>query len=667
MFMPQHLDMFLGSWSEKSLRCFQCTACKPGEIGVELYKGVCLHHCSQNHTCGKSSKFQVSGSVDCRDCENAPLWSDLVREMARRACRQHDWPRVPLRSYTYHIGFETGNLADGRWGIIEKDPVLLEKIQLWGEDAGAVDTQSRVGGFHFHRDHLDELGLRFQFDEYNMKIKRDLEPQVPAGVQLVNASASSVEHTRACFDGPHHGHYLISCAVDDRVVFRSCMTFKSLASAQSACLKFDSCGGVTEIKPRVFTLRSGSKIVRMPASLKCSDWILPRSWVRRRIYNTSISSTGPAGRGTKSQLSPAAWLRCSLAAPPEMRHALQCAQCSECNSGSKRDGGVAVACPGCFQNAGKGVCQAFCSSSGFCGISYSYSNRGTDCRACKHHYNLSNSKSLAELGLIRPLQQIGTEPAAASARRRVLYRVASWDRYGGDSKDGGGGSKDGGGGSKDTVARPGIRNVTFERTGLHPPSRPKGTDQVTSWGVVLPFHGKAGSQRLKLMNATWHSLCRAMRYADESKSRLYEFNVLAIDDTGTRINASSKFHSDRIDGSKDLSRNWKRTATHTDVPNFENAELQERWSREWRDSCAAASLKLLVRIEGKKNISENVKLGFEWAAKQNQFDFVTNFDSDLLVTKSFFIEMEHDYWRAREYCDAPAISGYTSNIMPKRW
>ena len=122
--------------------------------------------------------------------------------------------------------------------------------------------------------------------------------------------------------------------MDDSVVFRSCLTFNKLVRAQSACLQFDSCGGVTEMYDGVFTLRVGSKLAHVPGSRECRQWIMPRSWVRRRVHTIPTTAAGE-GHGEGE-----VWQRCAVTPLPAMRKALRCAECSACEAGSHRDGGV---------------------------------------------------------------------------------------------------------------------------------------------------------------------------------------------------------------------------------------------------------------------------------------------------------------------------------------
>ena len=149
--------------------------------------------------------------------------------------------------------------------------------------------------------------------------------------------------------------------------------------------------------------------------------------------------------------------------------------------------------------------------------------------------------------------------------------------------------------------------------------------QRQRWGVVLPFHG--GSERLRIANASWHSLCRAMRAAQD----LIEFHVLAIDDSGNSVARSKQ---------------------------------EQPWLAERQDVCRANNLASLTLVEGKMSISENIRLGYAWAS---QFDYITNIDSDLLVIQPFFLNLARDYVAAQNHCTYAAISGYTSNIMGRAY
>ena len=48
-----------------------------------------------------------------------------------------------------------------------------------------------------------------------------------------------------------------------------------------------------------------------------------------------------------------------------------------------------------------------------------------------------------------------------------------------------------------------------------------------SWGIVFPVHGEIVSKRSDIANASWYSICRAIRLMPSD-----DFNVLVIDDHG---------------------------------------------------------------------------------------------------------------------------------------
>jgi hypothetical protein len=51
---------------------------------------------------------------------------------------------------------------------------------------------------------------------------------------------------------------------------------------------------------------------------------------------------------------------------------------------------------------------------------------------------------------------------------------------------------------------------------------------ASQWGVVFPYHAQAGTGRHKLTEASWLSLCRAIREAQD----LGTFHIMLIDDAG---------------------------------------------------------------------------------------------------------------------------------------
>ena len=87
---------------------------------------------------------------------------------------------------------------------------------------------------------------------------------------------------------------------------------------------------------------------------------------------------------------------------------------------------------------------------------------------------------------------------------------------------------------------------------------------------------------MQIVNATWLSMCRAMRKA---QGRIH-FHVIAIDDSG------------------------HIPTTHSDS-NFTGVghDQHKAWLRQWRATCATPNLQTLERIEGSRSIAKNMRTG----------------------------------------------------------
>ena len=160
-----------------------------------------------------------------------------------------------------------------------------------------------------------------------------------------------------------------------------------------------------------------------------------------------------------------------------------------------------------------------------------------------------------------------------------------------------------------------------------PPTASTG-NQSNQWGIVIPFHHKQGSRRMKLAEATWQSLCRAMGAAKVLEGGAPTFNVMMIDDSGA-IDAGYKR---RNDGSGTI-----QTYTGRQGP---EATASEAWVQTQRIKCEKSNkdvkLGTVVRLEGFHDISLNMQRGFRWAS---QYDYIVNIDSDLLLIPDFFVRM----------------------------
>jgi hypothetical protein len=85
--------------------------------------------------------------------------------------------------------------------------------------------------------------------------------------------------------------------------------------------------------------------------------------------------------------------------------------------------------------------------------------------------------------------------------------------------------------------------------------------------------------RMNITKAAWLSLCRAMRFPQGKQQHLL-FHLIGIDDSGAPIEAS--------------------------------------WLADWRERCAAPNLQTLEHVVGLRSISDNMRLGFRWAAARTR-------------------------------------------------
>jgi hypothetical protein len=164
-----------------------------------------------------------------------------------------------------------------------------------------------------------------------------------------------------------------------------------------------------------------------------------------------------------------------------------------------------------------------------------------------------------------------------------------------------------------------------------------------SWTVIFPFHGGAGSQRLKVVNASWHSLCRAMRTVQGHPAFIGGFRVVAVDDTGAMGTGHQLLLGDK--------------------------------------RACSAKLARLERLRGRGDAGRNVEVGLQWASQHAAYDsdFVMTLESDMLLRADYFVLMLGDYRREQRRartthhlrqkpgrglgCQAPLMvlsSGYTS-------
>ena len=115
----------------------------------------------------------------------------------------------------------------------------------------------------------------------------------------------------------------------------------------------------------------------------------------------------------------------------------------------------------------------------------------------------------------------------------------------------------------------------------------KPVNRGVRWAVLFPFHGKAGSQRISTVKASWLSLTRAIKEARTLHSA-WTFEIMLLDDS---------------DGA------WTPTA---------DSGLADIWR------CAGNCTE-----PGK--IATHTMRGYRWAAIERRADMITNIEGDDLL------------------------------------
>ena len=139
-------------------------------------------------------------------------------------------------------------------------------------------------------------------------------------------------------------------------------------------------------------------------------------------------------------------------------------------------------------------------------------------------------------------------------------------------------------------------------------------------GLVFPFTGAAGSARARIVEASWTTLCRAMRAYPSLTVR-----IIVFDDSQKEMTSEGP-----------------------------------AWFKQGKEACAP-NLQTLIRRQGLGFVSGNIDAGFRWA-NDTGVDFLMNMDSDLLLIEGFFGAIMFDYAQAVPLCAAnlPVVSGYSS-------
>lgn len=181
---------------------------------------------------------------------------------------------------------------------------------------------------------------------------------------------------------------------------------------------------------------------------------------------------------------------------------------------------------------------------------------------------------------------------------------------------------------------------------LRPSKRPPDDSGKRSWGIVFPVHGddgEGGQHRAAIANASWVSLCRAIRNSDDL------FHVVFIDDKGGPESGTFKEPEGFV--------------RYVGRAGFDSLSTTT-WEAEMRQACGASNLVTLQRLQGFHNIDQNMRRGYRWAS---QFDLLMNIDSDLFFVPDFFERMLRDHHRRQQTCKYPIISGYTSALFDRAY
>jgi len=123
------------------------------------------------------------------------------------------------------------------------------------------------------------------------------------------------------------------------------------------------------------------------------------------------------------------------------------------------------------------------------------------------------------------------------------------------------------------------------------PTNVEGASDLVRWGIVFPFHGNKGSQRLRSVQMAWASIARAVKFSVDIQNKKYKpwsFDVLFVDDSDDQ--------------------SWL-----PDTP------ILNTWRCSRKENCTA-----------KGWIYMHLKRGYRWAYESNM-DYIIHFDSDLLL------------------------------------
>jgi hypothetical protein len=103
-------------------------------------------------------------------------------------------------------------------------------------------------GIHYDWNGDKEMGLGFQWDEFSMRLREEAFPH--HGKRFYGLAKADGKPTTdiGCFDGPFSGKRLLHCAGDAAAAqsAKYCFSYGSLAHAQHACLRLESCSGVVQ-------------------------------------------------------------------------------------------------------------------------------------------------------------------------------------------------------------------------------------------------------------------------------------------------------------------------------------------------------------------------------------------------------------------------------------
>ena len=161
-----------------------------------------------------------------------------------------------------------------------------------------------AGSLHYDRDGDSESGLRFGWDVENMLLKKSLDPHYGSRFfALAKLQGLRTSTSADCFDGPHSERVLRHCATNANHALGTtqsaerCIDFPTLQSAQMACLRWESCGGIVlHEEQRRYSLHSTTQLIVMqPKQIpNCRTVAKTSAWVRKTTSKMAACIASPA-------------------------------------------------------------------------------------------------------------------------------------------------------------------------------------------------------------------------------------------------------------------------------------------------------------------------------------------------------------------------------------